>query len=166
MAHRELSGPRRLGAEWILDRIVCERLSMSICLPPWVSKRHFFASHLRPERRADSKFPIAYTFWSTRTFFQKRVMALSVPSIVAIKTALFRFGAARGSHMLLDTAARDTTWKTSCRAGSISRCDLACESERLRPRATSFFRRIMCVGYQIPTFSLRAAVPSPAAKEP
>jgi len=73
MAHRELSGPRRLfGAEWILDRIVCERLSMSICLPPWVSKRHFFASHLRPERRADSKFPIAYTFWSTRMRFSKK----------------------------------------------------------------------------------------------
>ena len=54
--------------------------------------------------------------------------------VVGIKTALFRFGAARGSFMLLlDTAARDTTWKTSCRAGSISRCDLARESERLRP---------------------------------
>ena len=38
------------------------------------------------------------------------------PSIVAIKTALFRFGAARGSHMLLDTAARDTTfWSTRMR---------------------------------------------------
>jgi hypothetical protein len=61
------------------------------------------------------------------------VKSCEEPPVVGIKTALLRCGAARGSVMLpLDTAARDTTWKT-CGAGSISRCDLACQSERLRP---------------------------------
>src|SRR5947207_12392463 len=58
------------------------------------------------------------------------------PSAVGIKTALFRFRAARGSRGLPPSARegpRDTTWETPCGTASSSWSDLACQSEGLRP---------------------------------